>query len=50
MLEISNPNLVTTKKKKRHNTTFDNHTYSRQMSNINRYWPSNLSQFDMHKK
>jgi hypothetical protein len=53
MLETSNPDLVAAKKKKRNNPTLDDnqqHTQSRQMSNINRYWPSNLAQFDTHKK
>ncbi|CAF0919610.1 unnamed protein product [Adineta steineri] len=48
MLEASNPDLAATKKKKRHETTTDDHhhTHARQISNINRYWPSNLAQFD----
>ncbi|CAF1024852.1 unnamed protein product [Rotaria sordida] len=55
MLETSNPNLTTNKKKKRYDTTLDDnphphHKHNRQMSYINRYWPSNLIQFDMHKK
>jgi hypothetical protein len=57
MLEASNPDLAANKKKKRHETTSDDHhhTHSRQVSNINRYWPSNLAQFDattrdQHKK
>ena len=53
MLETSNPDLIATKKKKRNNTTLDEHqhqTQTRQMSNINRYWPSNLAQFDTQKK
>jgi len=54
MLETSNPDLIISKKKKRQDTTTleDNHhhTSSRQMSNINRHWPSNLAQFNTHKK
>ncbi|CAF4665933.1 unnamed protein product, partial [Rotaria sp. Silwood2] len=54
MLETSNPNLIINKKKKRYDTTLDDnphqHRHSRQMSYINRYWPSNIIQFDMHKK
>jgi hypothetical protein len=51
MLESSNPDLITTKKKKRHDTTLDEpHTHTRQMSSLNRYWPPNLAQFDMRKK
>jgi len=54
MLETSNPDLITNKKKKRQDTTTleDNHhhTSSRQMSNINRHWPSDLAQFNMNKK
>jgi len=48
MLEASNPDLAANKKKKRHDTTSDDHhhTQARQISNINRYWPSNLAQFD----
>ncbi|CAF0934460.1 unnamed protein product [Rotaria sp. Silwood1] len=54
MLETSNPNLIINKKKKRCDTILDDnhhqHRHSRQMSYINRYWPSNLIQFDMNKK
>jgi len=53
MLETSNPDLINTKKKKRQNTSLDENphpTQSRQMSNINRYWPSDLAQFDLEKK
>jgi len=50
MLETSNPDLITTKKKKRYDTTLDEHRSSRQMSNINRYWPANLARFDKNKK
>ena len=48
MLEASNPDLAANKKKKRHDTTVDDHHHShaRQISNINRYWPSNLAQFE----
>ncbi|UJR21458.1 hypothetical protein I4U23_024543 [Adineta vaga] len=48
MLEASNPDLAANKKKKRHETTTDDHhhTHARQISNINRYWPSNLAQFE----
>ncbi len=48
MLEASNPDLAANKKKKRHETTSDDHhhTHARQISNINRYWPSNLAHFD----
>ncbi len=52
MLEASNPDLAANKKKKRHETTSDDqhHTQARQISNINRYWPSNLAQFDTTTK
>jgi hypothetical protein len=48
MLEASNPDLAANKKKKRHDTTADeqHHSQARQISNINRYWPSNLVQFE----
>lgn len=48
MLEASNPDLAANKKKKRHDTTVDDqhHSHARQISNINRYWPSNLAQFE----
>ncbi|CAF1311397.1 unnamed protein product [Rotaria sordida] len=48
MLEASNPDLAANKKKKRYETTSDDHhhTHARQISNINRYWPSNLAQFN----
>lgn len=48
MLEASNPDLAANKKKKRHDTSTDDHHHNqaRQISNINRYWPSNLVQFD----
>ncbi|CAF2412671.1 unnamed protein product [Rotaria sp. Silwood2] len=48
MLEASNPDLAANKKKKRYETTSDDHqhTHNRQISNINRYWPSNLAQFN----
>lgn len=50
MLEASNPDLAANKKKKRHEMASDDHQHhpsqARQMSNINRYWPSNLAQFD----
>ena len=51
MLEASNPDLAANKKKKRQETTSDDHhhTHARQMSNINRYWPSSLAQFDTGK-
>ena len=51
MLEASNPDLAANKKKKRQESTSDEHHHqssqNRQMSNINRYWPSNLAQFDL---
>ncbi|CAF1066210.1 unnamed protein product [Rotaria magnacalcarata] len=53
MLETSNPDLIITKKKKRHDTTLDDahqHKSSRQFSHTNRYWPSNLGRIDMHTK
>lgn len=57
MLEASNPDLAANKKKKRHETMADehHHTQARQMSNMNRYWPSNLAQIEtptkiQHKK
>jgi hypothetical protein len=52
MLEASNPDLAANKKKKRHETTADDHHHSqaRQISNINRYWPSNLAQLDTMAK
>lgn len=48
MLEASNPDLAANKKKKRFETTSDDnhHSHCRQASNINRYWPSNLAQFN----
>jgi hypothetical protein len=53
MLETSNPDLITIKKRKRYDTTINenyHNTHSRQMSNTNRYWPSNLARFDKQKK
>ena len=52
MLESSNPDLVANKKKKRHETIADehHHTQARQISNINRYWPSNLAQIETPTK
>jgi hypothetical protein len=52
MLEASNPDLAANKKKKRHDAASDDHhhTQTRQISNINRYWPSNLAQFDITTK
>ncbi|CAF3474944.1 unnamed protein product [Rotaria socialis] len=52
MLEASNPDLAANKKKKRYETESDDqhhhhhHTPNRQISNINRYWPSSLAQFN----
>jgi len=53
MLETSNPDLITIKKRKRYDTTINenyHNTHSRQMSNTNRYWPSNLARSDKQKK
>lgn len=47
MLELSNPDLLTAKKKKRYDSiVYDNqhNKSSQQSSYTNRYWPSNLTQ------
>ena len=49
ILETSNSTLITTEKRKRYDSTFDENYHSRHISYANHYWPSNLVQSDIKK-